>query len=132
MGQNLTTMNLLSPIRAVTAMALLLALHCHAITCDELRPQVEAKIRAGGVTQFSVSVADAQAPSAGKLVGSCDHGAKKLIYVPGVPTAKPTITPMANPSAAPRATPAESLKKNEQIVTECKDGSVPLKGDCKK
>jgi hypothetical protein len=38
------------------------------------------------------------------------------------------MTPAAKPSVAP----AGSLKKNEQIVTECKDGSVSLQGDCKK
>jgi hypothetical protein len=132
MRQNHTTMNLVSPIRAGTAMALLSALHCNAITCDELRPQVEARIRAGGVTQFNVTVGDAVAPSAGKVVGTCDHGAKKLIYLPGVPALKPMVTPAAKPSAAPRVAPAESLKKNEQIVTECKDGSVSVQGDCKK
>jgi hypothetical protein len=121
-------MNLLSSIRTGIALALLSALHCHAITCDELRPQVEARIRAGGVTQFSVTVADAAVPSEGKLVGTCDHGAKKLVYLPGVPSMKPTMTPAAKPSVAP----AGSLKKNEQIVTECKDGSVSLQGDCKK
>lgn len=125
-------MNLLIPIRVGTAMALLSVLPCHAITCDELRPQVEARIRAGGVTRFSVTVADAAAPSEGKLVGTCDHGAKKLVYLPGVPSMKPTMTPAAKPSAAPRVAPAESLKKNEQIVTECRDGSVSLQGDCKK
>jgi hypothetical protein len=132
MRQNHTTMYLLSPIRAGTAMALLSALHCHAITCDELRPEVEARIRAGGVTQFSVTVAEAVEPSAGKVVGACDHGAKKLIYLPGVPPLKPMMTPVVKPTAAPRVAPAESLKKNEQIVTECKDGSVSLQGDCKK
>jgi hypothetical protein len=132
MRQIHTTMNLLSPIRAGTAMALLSALHCHAITCEELRPQVEARIRAGGVTQFSLTVADDVAPSAGKVVGTCDHGARKLVYLPGVPALKSMVTPAAKPSAAPRVAPAQSLKKNEQIVTECKDGSVPLQGDCKK
>ncbi len=92
-----------------TTVALLQASACHAFSCDELRSDVEARIRAAGVTAFSVSVADASAPSTGRVVGTCDRGAKKLLY-----------------------TPDKLDKKADAIITECKDGSEPVRGACRK
>jgi hypothetical protein len=105
--------------RAAVFVALFQSLHCAAITCEELRPQVEAKIRARGVTQFSIAVVDAAAPSVGQVVGSCDRGAKKLLYT--------SVGPKASaPTAA-----AKADKKPAPVITECKDGSVAHAGGCK-
>jgi hypothetical protein len=98
---------------------MLQALPCMAITCDELRADVEARIRNSGVTQFSVSVVEAAASSAGKVVGTCDRGARKLLYTQAAPSDQ--VEPLHRDS-----------KKAPPILTECKDGSVSLGGDCKK
>ena len=89
----------------------------HAATgCEQLRSEVEGKIAAGGVTRFSVTVVDANAPlTSGKVVGSCELGSKKLVY---------ETTPTA-------AAPAARAPGSERILTECRDGTVSMGGACK-
>ncbi len=80
--------------------------------CESIRTQIDAKVRASGVTDFALSVVEAGAKVSGKVVGSCDLGTKKIVY--------------SQPSSS-ATKPAE-----EPILTECKDGSVTVGGDCKK
>jgi hypothetical protein len=95
--------------------------------CDQIKAQIDAKVRAGGVAQFSLSVVDADAHAAGKVVGSCDRGTRKIVYVAGA-----GATAAAAP-AAPASKPAGAKRRaDEPILTECKDGSVSLGGDCRK
>ena len=49
--------------------------------CDALRSQIEAKIAASGVANFTVTIVDAGAASGtrGKVVGSCEMGAKSIV-----------------------------------------------------
>jgi len=101
------------------AAALLLAStasHADNNNCDAIRGQIDAKVRASGVTDFALAVVDANAPAEGKVVGSCDLGSKKIVY-------QKTSSPGASQPKAPPARP--------QILTECKDGSVSMGGDCK-
>jgi hypothetical protein len=107
----------------VTSMALLVAAHAGAqmSTCETLRSEIEAKIRASGVAEFTVSVVDAAASAPGKVVGTCDRGAKKLVYVQRAASGAETAA-----SAAP------SARRPAAVLTECKDGSVLVGGDCKK
>jgi hypothetical protein len=67
----------------IAAMALLAAAQATAQTssCESLRSEIEAKIRASGVAEFTLSVVDAASPAPGKVVGTCDRGAKKVVYV---------------------------------------------------
>lgn len=83
--------------------------------CETIRAGIDAKIRASGVSTFSLSIVPAQAAAAGKVVGSCDLGTKKIVYVA---------------AAASGAAPARP--RDDRILTECKDGSVSLGGDCRK
>jgi hypothetical protein len=110
------------------------------MNCESLRSEIEAKIRARGVSQPSVTVVDAQAQAAGQVVGSCERGSKKIIYRPSASAAQPapTTTPSALPSAAasaPKAsasaTPA-AKKPAARVITECADGRVLSSGDCSK
>lgn len=116
-------MRLHTPIAAAAALVLLQASPCSALTCDELRADVETRIRAAGVSAFTVSIVDATATSAGRVVGTCDRGAKKLLYTQTTPTQSGT---------APRNLPARAEKKADTIITECKDGSEPVRGECRK
>jgi methylmalonyl-CoA mutase cobalamin-binding subunit len=89
----------------VTVITLLVAAHAGAQTssCETLRSEIEAKIRASGVAEFTLSVVDAATAAPGKVVGTCDRGAKKVVYV-----------------------------QRAAVLTECKDGSVVVGSDCKK
>ena len=103
-------------------MALALAGTAHgAENCEALRTQIEAKIAAAGVTRFAVTTVDANAEAPGQVVGSCDLGSKKIVYQrEGAPV---TGAAPARPGAGPA---------DEEILTECKDGTVSVGGNCKK
>jgi len=51
--------------------------------CNELKGEIEAKIKKNGVDKFNLDVVDASAQSDGKVVGTCDGGAKKIVYKKG-------------------------------------------------
>jgi chitodextrinase len=106
----------------LTIALLLAAPASHAASnCDTIRAGIDAKVRASGVTDFTLSVVDADAKVDtkvdGKVVGSCDRGSKRIVY---------------SRSAAPAASQPTGKASDELIVTECKDGSVSLGGDCRK
>jgi len=51
--------------------------------CTELKTEIEGKIKKNGVDKFSLDVVDANAQAEGKVVGTCDGGAKKIVYKKG-------------------------------------------------
>ncbi len=91
-------------------------------TCETLRAQIETKIRVAGVTVFTLEVVDASQTAAGRVVGTCDQGAKKIVYAQGPSADRPPAV-----AAKPPAT-----RRTDAILTECKDGSVSVGGDCRK
>ncbi len=50
--------------------------------CNELKSEIEAKIKARGVKSFTLEVVAGE-PKDGKVVGSCDGGSKKIVYKRG-------------------------------------------------
>jgi hypothetical protein len=88
-----------------------------ATNCAAIRSQIEAKVKASGVSSFTLSVVDADARVAGRVVGTCDLGTKKIVYA------------AANPPTSAQARPKAAV---EPMLTECKDGSVSVGGECKK
>jgi len=83
-----------------------------AASCEEVQQSIEARIRANGVASFTVTPVDAAASAPGQIVGTCDQGRKKLLYVRG---------------AAAGQAPAASA-----VITECADGRVITQGSCKR
>src|SRR5574342_750594 len=54
--------------------------------CDELKSEIDAKIKANGVEVFSLEIvpnADVK-EGEGKVVGSCDGSTQKIVYKRGV------------------------------------------------
>ena len=53
--------------------------------CEELKSEIDAKIRKNGVKEFSLEVVpnDQVKEGAGAVVGSCDGGTKKIVYKRG-------------------------------------------------
>lgn len=95
-----------------------------AQSCEQLRERIDAKVRASGATHYTVTTVDADAAvgASAKVVGSCELGTKKIVYTRGeegsvAAASAPTVT------ARPRGEP---------LLTECKDGSVSVGGDCRK
>jgi hypothetical protein len=87
-----------------------------ADNCDAVREGIEKKIRANGVAEFALEVIDAAASAPGKVVGSCARGTRTIVYRRG------------DPGAA--AAPAASIRAPAPVITECKDGSAPVNGQC--
>ena len=95
--------------------------------CEPIRSHIEAKIKASGVISFTVTVAETTATVAGKAVGSCANGSKKIVYL-----ASPQSSGFSAPIPAASAATAKPVKKKASpILTECKDGSSSVGGDCK-
>jgi len=85
-----------------------------AIGCDELGAGIDARMRANGLSNFSLSVVDVAASAPGKVVGTCAQGARKIVYT----AARPSDHPARNSERSP-------------IVTECDDGRQVTNGPCK-
>jgi hypothetical protein len=99
-----------------------------ALGCEPLRAEVEARIRSKVSGPFSVEVADTGAKLPGEVVGSCERGSKKLVYLKGggaTGATGPARPAPAASGAAPR--PA----KAPPVITECADGRVITSGSCR-
>jgi hypothetical protein len=99
-----------------------------AQTCESIQSQIELKIRAAGTADFRLVTVPADSAAAGQLVGTCDRGAKKILYTRSGPAAGASAV-AAPPAAKPNRTKAAGA---EPMLTECKDGSMSVGGDCKK
>lgn len=50
-------------------------------SCEELKQEIETKIQAAGVTSYTLEiVSNAEVHDQSMVVGSCENGAKKIIY----------------------------------------------------
>jgi len=48
--------------------------------CEELKAEIDAKIKANGVASYTLEIVAADAAEDGKVVGTCDAGQKKIVY----------------------------------------------------
>lgn len=51
--------------------------------CEELKSEIEAKIRKNGVKVFTLGIVtndEAKAVTDGQVVGSCDGGTRKIVF----------------------------------------------------
>jgi uncharacterized protein DUF1161 len=48
--------------------------------CEELKAEIDAKIKKNGVEKYTLDVVDADAQADGKVVGTCDGNTKKIVY----------------------------------------------------
>ncbi|AXA58291.1 DUF1161 domain-containing protein [Pseudomonas thivervalensis] len=51
--------------------------------CEELKSEIAAKLDAKGVSGYSLEIVDKGAATDGKVVGSCESGAKEIVYKRG-------------------------------------------------
>jgi len=124
------TTDVLSQITRTLSLAAVLLLGCvtvHAASCEDIRAKIEAKLNAAGVEKYSLTVVDAAATSPGKVVGTCDLGRKKILYAKDP---SPNDSPAAPTS--PIAPQPPSKADSSAILTECRDGSASVGGDCRR
>jgi hypothetical protein len=48
--------------------------------CEELKAEIDAKIKKNGVPMYTLDVVDADTQAEGKVVGTCDGQTKKIVY----------------------------------------------------
>lgn len=108
----------------VTAATLVFAGSAQAVSCEELRSSVEAKILGKGVKNFSVTVVEAGTAWPGQVVGSCELGSKKLVYAQRGHQGTGSVQ-----AIQPRLS---SSPAKAQVITECADGRVVTQGSCKR
>ena len=82
--------------------------------CEEIRSTIEQKIRAAGATAITVTALEPGASAPGQVVGRCAHGTRTIVYRRESPSGTAT---------GPRPVP---------MITECRDGSAPVNGQCPK
>jgi hypothetical protein len=51
--------------------------------CEELKAEIDAKIRKNGVETFTLDIVEMDAQAEGKVVGTCDGNTKKIVYKRG-------------------------------------------------
>jgi hypothetical protein len=89
--------------------------------CEQLRSEVARRYEAGGIASPELQLLPQSAPTTGKVVGACELGSKKLVYV----GAKGTPAPGPSPAGA------KAPGTGAPVLTECKDGTVSMGGSCK-
>jgi hypothetical protein len=74
--------------------------------CDELKSEIEGKLKDKGVQGFTLDIVATADVKDAKVVGSCEAGSKKITYSRGAaPEAKPAAKPEAKPATKPEAKP---------------------------
>jgi hypothetical protein len=51
-----------------------------ADNCEEIKGQIETKIKSMGVPLYKLQIVDANVEVGGKVVGTCQAGTKKIVY----------------------------------------------------
>jgi hypothetical protein len=49
--------------------------------CEELKAEIEAKLKAKGVTGYTLEIIPADQVKDQKIIGSCEGGTKKISYI---------------------------------------------------
>jgi hypothetical protein len=74
--------------------------------CEELKGEIDTKIKNNGVPSFTLTIVDKDAPEDGKVVGTCEGSTKKIVYKRGEATSAPAAT------SAPSGMPAPATQKS--------------------
>jgi hypothetical protein len=51
--------------------------------CEELKAEIDAKIKKNGVAVYTLDIVEMDAQAEGKVVGTCDGQTKKIVYKRG-------------------------------------------------
>ncbi len=51
--------------------------------CDDVKAEIDAKIKANGVSSYTLEAVDKGSAADGEVVGSCDGGAREIVYKRG-------------------------------------------------
>ncbi len=103
--------------------------------CTALQAEIEAKLAAHGVKNYELIVSDKGADAAGKVVGICDGGAKRIVYLkkrtdlPAPPVANVASAQIQQPVAAEQPAPAAVSRAKPVTATVPTLPPEPLTAD---
>lgn len=99
--------------------------------CAELQAEIEAKLAARSVKSYELIVADKGMAVAGKVVGACEGGSKRIIYLrtrtdqsAPVVVSAPALPPA--PAPAPEQAAAEAPKPAEAATAPVLRNDAPV------
>ncbi|WP_285422767.1 MULTISPECIES: DUF1161 domain-containing protein [unclassified Pseudomonas] len=52
-------------------------------SCDDVKADIDAKIKAKGVASYTLEAVDKGSSADGKVVGTCEGGTKEIVYKRG-------------------------------------------------
>jgi hypothetical protein len=52
-------------------------------SCDDVKAEIDAKIKAKGVASYTLEAVDKGSAADGKVVGTCEGGSKEIVYKRG-------------------------------------------------
>ena len=67
-------------------------------SCEELKTEIEAKLEAKGVTNYTLKIVAAEEIKDKKVVGSCDGGTKRITYTRGQEKSGPEGSEKSGPA----------------------------------
>jgi Protein of unknown function (DUF1161) len=70
--------------------------------CEELKGEIDTKIKNNGVAAFTTTIVDKDAAEDGKVVGTCDGGSKKIVYKRGQAASAPAAAPAPGATKSPQ------------------------------
>lgn len=70
-------------IAAVLMLGVSLSVWAQRKPCEELKSEIEAKLKAKGVEKYTLDIVAAEDAKDAKVVGSCDGGTKRIVYKRG-------------------------------------------------
>lgn len=76
-------MKLARYVLMAAALLLCTSVFAQSKPCEELKSEIEAKIKQNGVTNYTLEIVPADQIKDQKVVGSCDAGKNKITYTKG-------------------------------------------------
>jgi len=100
------------------------------LDCETLRGRIAARLQAAGVLRYRLTIVDTAAAADGTVVGHCETGRKKIVY--GKEAVTPTGGVHIGAPPAGDSTTAPARRPAPRVITECRDGSTPADGRCRR
>lgn len=112
----------------VLATAAISPVHASRKDCDQLRAQIEDKLRSRGVQGYSLDIVEAGDTGSARVVGTCDHGAYRIVYARG--GGKPTPNVSKKPTGkSTQKKPTKTRKAPPRRANQKKPAPVPPIGN---
>jgi hypothetical protein len=82
-------MNARRLIRVIPLLFAVIPIAALAKDCNEVKAEIDAKIKAKGVPSYFLEIVDASSEGQGKVVGTCGGGTKNIVYRKDEPAENP-------------------------------------------